>query len=268
MDKTITPKLTTRNKAYLNIGCGNIYSSEWNNIDFIDKKDVFKWDIRKGLPYPNNSMDGVYFSHVLEHMTPNEAECLLNEVSRVTKKGGVVRIAVPDLKRICEEYLNCLNNAEKDPSQKNSMRYDWIMLELIDQMVREKSGGLMRETIDSGNFDKEYARSRIGDLVLSGKIQKNIPDSKIITLLKKIKRSLKTFTGAYNPRKTGEVHRWMYDNFSLRRLLKNHNFSNIKVQNFNTSMMPDWDQYQFDRSKFDPTKAKKPESIFIEGIKT
>jgi len=260
-------KTTKNGLAYLNIGCGSIFSSDWNNIDFIKNKDVLFWDIRKGLPFPDKSMDAVYFSHLLEHLSPTEATNLMSEVNRILKTGGIVRIVVPDLRRVCGEYLRCLENVEKNPSAQNNMRYNWVMLELIDQMVREKAGGLLRETIDSGDFDVEYAQSRIGDLALSGKKHTFDNDPGIISLLKKIKRKLMSIRNKNDPRKTGEVHRWMYDSFSLSRLIKSHGFKDVTSTKFNESMITDWDMYQFDRSTIDPMLPKKPESLFVEGRK-
>ena len=42
--------------------------------------------------------------HVLEHLTPGEAETALRELHRVLRPGGVVRIAVPDLDRVIGDY--------------------------------------------------------------------------------------------------------------------------------------------------------------------
>lgn len=261
-------KYTQDKLAFLNIGCGNIYSPEWNNIDFIKNKHITYWDIRKGLPYPDSSMDAVYSSHLLEHLSPMEADNLLTEINRVLKTNGVLRIVVPDLKRICKEYLLRLNNAEKDPSNENSLKYDWIMLELIDQMVREKSGGLMRKTINSKIFDKEYAYERVGDIALSGDENPAKTDTELIKKMKAIKKILRSIIiPDKDPRKTGEVHKWMYDSFSLNRLFSTHGFKNIKITDFNKSLIKNWSSYEFDSSKFDKTKQKKPESIYIEGLK-
>ena len=261
-------KHTKNGSAFLNIGCGNIYSSEWNNVDFVKNKDVTYWDIRNGLPYQDSSMDAVYSSHLLEHLSPIEAKNLMGEINRVLKKGGVLRIVVPDFEKICVEYLSCLGCATQNPSAENLLKYDWIMLELIDQMVREKSGGLMREVIDSGNFDKEYVHERVGDIALSGKINNTQSDTKFITWLKKIKKILKTTViPNKDPRKTGEVHRWMYDRFSMGRLFRDNGFKMVTITEFNKSLIPDWNIYSFDSSKFDQAKQKKPESIYVEGVK-
>ena len=147
---------TPEGAAYLNIGCGASFFKEWTNVDLRGREYVDSYDIRRSLPYPDDSFDAVYSSHVLEHLTPGEGRNLVSEMYRVLKRGGVCRIAVPDLERICVEYLKCLNECVSEPSKKNIQKYNWVKLELIDQMVREKPGGLMRDVLRSGDFDVEY----------------------------------------------------------------------------------------------------------------
>jgi SAM-dependent methyltransferase len=61
-------------------------------------------DLAQPLPYPDAAFEAVFGSHVLEHLTPAEAESLLGELHRVLRPGGIVRIAVPDLDRVIAEY--------------------------------------------------------------------------------------------------------------------------------------------------------------------
>ena len=61
-------------------------------------------DLAQPLPYPDGAFEAVFGSHVLEHLTPGEAESLLGELHRVLRPGGIVRIAVPDLDRVIAEY--------------------------------------------------------------------------------------------------------------------------------------------------------------------
>lgn len=49
------------------------------------------------LEYPDDSVDEVYASHILEHFPIAEKEAVLAEWVRVLKPGGVLKIAVPDL---------------------------------------------------------------------------------------------------------------------------------------------------------------------------
>ena len=54
-------------------------------------------DLTRPLPYPDGAFEAAFGSHVLEHLTPGEAEAALRELHRVLRPGGIVRIAVPDL---------------------------------------------------------------------------------------------------------------------------------------------------------------------------
>ena len=44
-------------------------------------------------------------------------------------------------------------------------------------------------------------------------------------------------------RNVGEIHYWMYDEYSLGKLLKDTGFSSVKVQNPHTSDIKDWAKY-------------------------
>ena len=55
---------------------------------------------------------------------------------------------------------SALNEVWSSPSEETLHRYHWSVLELIDQLVRTKSGGLMLELLKSGRFDTEYVRYR------------------------------------------------------------------------------------------------------------
>jgi SAM-dependent methyltransferase len=62
------------------------------NIDARLGHDLFKLD------YPDNSVDEIYASHVLEHIEHVRRDAALAEWFRVLKPAGRVRIAVPDLR--------------------------------------------------------------------------------------------------------------------------------------------------------------------------
>jgi predicted SAM-dependent methyltransferase len=161
--KKMRPRRTPEGLCYLNVGCGDHFFPDWNNLDLASRPGVIYHDIRKPLPYPDASLDAVYGSHVLEHLKPNDGLRLLREFYRVLKPGGVARVVVTDLEAICREYLKYLELVESDPTDTNIKRYKWITLELFDQMVREKSGGLMAETINAGDCDPAYLKERSGD---------------------------------------------------------------------------------------------------------
>lgn len=272
-------KYTTEGKAYLNIGCGSNLSNEWTNIDFFSKSNVDFCDIRKPLPYSNDVFDAVYNSHVLEHLAKDKGENLISEIFRILKNGGICRIVVPDIEKICIEYLERLKKCMSRPTEKNIKNYNWIELMLIDQMVREKPGGLMLTTLKKGDFDMKYVKLWTGDEFSSycndlssnivkkqsfiGGIKKKLllkkPKDLVLYLFNKIR--LSTFHS--NPQKTGEAHKWMYNRLSLKLLLEKYNFINFSVNSFEESKIEYWERYNFDKSIYG-NFPRKPESIYIE----
>lgn len=114
----------------LNLGCGSQVVDGWINVDYALGARVFKvpmfrllnskfrifnldWDDRitihdlnKTFPWNTASVEAIYSSHTLEHMTKEEGKKFIQECYRVLRKDGVIRIVVPDLKAFVEEYLN------------------------------------------------------------------------------------------------------------------------------------------------------------------
>ena len=64
---------------------------------------------------------------------------------------------------------------------------------------------------------------------------------------------------------SGEVHQWMYDKFSLSRLLRKINFKSIKICDASTSNIDNWKNFNLDT---EPNgKVYKKYSLFIEAVK-
>lgn len=63
-------------------------------------------DCRKGLPFENGTVDVIYSSHFFEHVYRSEALFILRECERSLKKGGIMRVVLPDVKKITRAYLN------------------------------------------------------------------------------------------------------------------------------------------------------------------
>ena len=58
---------------------------------------------------------------------------------RVLKPGAILRIVVPDLEGSCREYLRIFEKDDSDPSKQGM--YEWILVELLDQLVRSSPSG-------------------------------------------------------------------------------------------------------------------------------
>jgi len=106
----LAPKSTENKKTKLHIGCGKNYFNGWINIDNNSDNNILKLDLnldlRNSLPFRDDSADFIYNEHFLEHLTAAEGLKALIEFRRVLKPGGVLRIAMPDLKDIINLYLN------------------------------------------------------------------------------------------------------------------------------------------------------------------
>src|SRR5688572_6357699 len=128
---------------YLNLGCGTRVHPDWTNVDIAETAPgVTAADLTRGVPFPDGRFEVVYHSHVLEHFGRGEGERFVRECHRVLKPGGVLRVAVPDLEQIARTYLRKLEDvAAGDRAAEDD--YEWMMLEMYDQSVRDAPGGGM-----------------------------------------------------------------------------------------------------------------------------
>jgi predicted SAM-dependent methyltransferase len=274
----LTIKKIPEGLTYLNIGCGDIFSTDWTNLDFTPQPNVDFVDIRDGLPFPNESFDVVYHSHLIEHLTLPEAKRFLKEACRVLKKGGLTRIATPDLEKIGRDYLNYLQQAWQNPLPQNVAKYQWVVLAFLDQLTREKSGGLMLEALLSQKFNKDFVVRQNGEELapffeLAGQNKKSLRQrfqrfniSAFQHILAAGFKKIKSRFIQPSPQKTGEAHKWLYDKLSLRLLLEEAGFQNFNVKLFNQSNIPFWNRYQLDQSS-NSSSPRKPDSIYVEAQK-
>ncbi len=286
---------TNRIPFLLNIGCGSTYHQDWVNIDIkAHSSEVIEYDLSSGLPFESNSVDACYSSHVLEHLRVNEADLFLSEQFRVLKKGGVIRIVVPDLEVICKNYLDSLkqlisNNLESD------FKYEYSLIELYDQTTRESSGGQMLDIWNeniTNTKNWQYIIERNGHESVEGlAIKKDNQQRNILhtiykmvssfqTLSKGVRKSKlilsKLFVGiflgkngvrAFNEglfRNSGQIHRVMYDRYRLKKLLEKHNFTEIQVMKADISKIAHFGSYGLEMIN---DKIRKPDSLFMEAIK-
>jgi len=255
----------------LNLGCGNSYHKDWVNIDIHSTgPDVIAHNLFLGIPYGNDSVDVVYHSHVLEHMPKQYAPEFLKECFRVLKKGGIIRIAIPDLEKIVREYLVHLENA-LDGDEDAANRYEWILLELLDQTVRNQSGGEMIEYWKQNPMPAEsYVYERCGL-----KVSNAVTNLRRQNILPRQTKDIFTHVMQHPNdqllmqmarfRTSGEVHQWMYDRYSLKLLLQQAGFSDIRVCMADESFIKDFKSYQLDSDDYGNTR--KPDSLFMEARK-
>jgi len=68
-----------------------------------------------------------------------------------------------------------------------------------------------------------------------------------------------------NARKRGETHQWMYDRYNLNALLFSVGLKKLWIQQYNTSQIPNWNEYGLDLDE--RGNEYKPGSLYIEAEK-
>ena len=145
----------------VNLGCGARFHPAWVNVDIAPQDPtVQRCDLSQTFPFADNSFDAAYHSNVLEHIRREHALSFLRECHRVLKPRGLLRVAVPDLEQICRLYLDRLQRAAAGDGAA-AAEYDWMLLELFDQCVRERSGGgmldyLKRQPLPAEEFEAAF----------------------------------------------------------------------------------------------------------------
>tara|TARA_A100001011_G_C14231991_1_gene809279 strand:- start:500 stop:1159 length:660 start_codon:yes stop_codon:yes gene_type:complete len=122
----------------LNIGCGQTIMNGWVNIDnsmsiklaklpLLFPKFLLKLNIINksqfnliffaktnkilsanctNLPFNSNTVDVIYSSHMMEHLSRDDAAIFIKECLRVLKIGGALRLSLPDLKIAIDRYID------------------------------------------------------------------------------------------------------------------------------------------------------------------
>jgi SAM-dependent methyltransferase len=96
-------------------------------------RNIMVYDLSRGIPAADNSVDAVYHSHLLEHLDRAVAERFVREVHRVLRPGGIQRISVPDFERVARAYLDHLE------SDDGSVDHDDYIAPMLEQSVRREA---------------------------------------------------------------------------------------------------------------------------------
>ncbi len=92
-------------KVNIHLGCGDINWPTFINIDARPHKHIHYLSKVDKLPFlKDNSVDLIYVSHCLEHISHLKVLDVLKEWNRILKIGGLLRISVPDFDFIIDIY--------------------------------------------------------------------------------------------------------------------------------------------------------------------
>jgi SAM-dependent methyltransferase len=89
----------------LNWGCGDWIEPDWINSDMKEHPGVVAADIRLGLPFEDESFDYCVSIHALPERQLNELVPALQELRRILRPDGVLRLGLPDLDCAIHAYL-------------------------------------------------------------------------------------------------------------------------------------------------------------------
>jgi len=178
------------------------------NIDILDLREyarkktyIFNQvDVRNGLPYPDNSTIFINVSHLIEHLTFEEAKAFLKECKRILKSDGQIRIGTPDLQKLIQAYLERdmerFNEHQPDEYKNAFSQADkfWRMLTLGHKTIYDYRA-LKQMLYDCGlqmqevNYDKRYDMYPDHTLFVTAKPMKISPEE-IPTPVEREKMSL------------------------------------------------------------------------------
>lgn len=99
----------------LNLGCGSRILPGYINIDMNNPRADLLHDLRKPLPYPDESADEILAEHIIEHFTQTDWERIQRDWARVLKTEGRIIIHCPDIVRCCDHLV------------KEKRRWRWLL---------------------------------------------------------------------------------------------------------------------------------------------
>jgi len=98
----------------LELGSGPHGEPGYIHVDALKIGNVdIEADIRNLNWLQDNSVDELYSSHTVEHISYTEIEEVLREWYRVLKPGGKIIIKMPDLDFLCRSYVEGIHSTEE-----------------------------------------------------------------------------------------------------------------------------------------------------------
>ena len=150
-------------KRYVQYGCGFTAPAEWINYDasptlrferlpvlgklYTRNKQRFPenvkyGDVVKGLPEKPETADGVYCSHILEHLAYEDFLTALKNTWLILKPGGIFRGVVPDLKSAVLNYIEEYDRADNPANElmRNTMLGTEVRAKSVSSIMKNLYG--------------------------------------------------------------------------------------------------------------------------------
>lgn len=132
----------------------------WVTLDMTPECDLY-WDLRDGIPFEDGSVQRLYTSHLLEHLSFEEGQALLREALRVLEPGGTLSVCVPNARLYLEAYVS----GRTLPTEWFGWREGWNGTTAID-MVNYIAylGGHHRYMFDEENLLERLRQAGFGNV--------------------------------------------------------------------------------------------------------
>lgn len=148
--RSVRAKFRGKRGIRANIGCGGNPVAGWENLDLQNKEGVSCWDLRRGMPFEDDSVSVIFSEHVFEHLDrPRSTRPFLAECLRCLEPGGVLRLVVPDAGLYLKAYTanDWDTLARIRPLERRGDAYfdPWLQetyhtpLELVNAVFRQRS---------------------------------------------------------------------------------------------------------------------------------
>ena len=96
----------SKEEVLVNLCSGEVILDEYINIDLDTRADL-KLDLERSLiPFNENSVDRVVMMSAINYFTYDRATIIINDIYRILKPGGIIRVGVQDLELISKKYLD------------------------------------------------------------------------------------------------------------------------------------------------------------------
>jgi len=148
--KTVKRYQRTHAIRKLHVGCGSFNLESWLNSDLYGNETTLPLNLNDQFPIDDGSFDYVFSEHVIEHFSFQQGRKIFQEVYRILRKKGKVRVATPDLMFLIELYQK-----KKTPLQKEYIQF------ATD--VALKDLGIYKDTFVINNFVRAWGHQFIYD---------------------------------------------------------------------------------------------------------
>lgn len=148
----------------LNLGSGTRPKKGYLNVDLKSGLNSIQLDIRDiKTKFTKESVEAILLCHVLEHLSKQDAEKLLDDCADLLEEGGVFTIEVPDLYKTAKRFVELIDEGKEDEAYTSPIngfygevfpktegdyhKYGWTEQKLISHL---KKRGLEIKKVTSG----------------------------------------------------------------------------------------------------------------------